>query len=404
MISSESAVIYGYAVYLLGRLQCQVPPHQLMRLISRWFVMSSVTARYSGSAESIMEEDLGRFRPANSPAQFAEVIDATIERVLTPDFWTINLPADLESSSSRAPAFLAFLAAQCALGSPVLFSDKKVRDVLDPALRPSKKAVDRHHLFPKGWLHKQGIADNKFQNQVANLSYVEWPENIAIKDASPKDYVPKIRERFSDHAWTLMSRHHGLSDAWETLSYDQFLRERRQAMAFIIRNWFVQLEQASLDGARLEDGNLDEREIWRSIEHIERQLRKLIRDRYQQQWGARADTTMRSVLGDQAMTTIDKNREKYESQYSSSQKQATDPILDFCYLGQLVQLMVAGPAWQLYRAAFDDKRQLEDFARSIIPVRNDGAHFRSVPSMELQRCRIAVADLVHRLQRLETAT
>ncbi|MGH9630882.1 MAG: GmrSD restriction endonuclease domain-containing protein, partial [Bryobacteraceae bacterium] len=179
MISSESAVIYGYAVYLLGRLQCQVPPHQLTRLISRWFVMSSVTARYSGSAESIMEEDLGRFKPTSSPAQFAEVIDATIGRVLTPDFWTINLPADLESSSSRAPAFLAFLAAQCALGAPVLFSDKKVRDVLDPALRPSKKAIDRHHLFPKGWLHKQGIADNKFQNQVANLSYVEWPDNLS---------------------------------------------------------------------------------------------------------------------------------------------------------------------------------------------------------------------------------
>jgi hypothetical protein len=65
--------------------------------------------------------------------------------------------------------------------------------------------------------------------------------------------------------------------------------------------------------------------------------------------------------------------------------------------------MIAGPAWQLYRGAFDDKRQLEDFARAIIPVRNDGAHFRSVPPMELQRCRIAVADLAHRLQRLETA-
>lgn len=110
---------------------------------------------------------------------------------------------------------------------------------------------------------------------------------------------------------------------------------------------------------------------------------------------------MRSVLGDKAMTTVDKNREKYETQYPSSQKQATDPILDFCYMGQLVQLMVAGPAWQLYKTAFDDKRQLEDFARSIIPVRNDAAHFRSVPPMELQRCRIAVADLAHRLQQLD---
>ncbi len=402
MISSENAVIYGYAVYLLGRLQCEVPLHQLMRLIQRWFVMSSVTARYSGSAESIMEEDLGRFKPADSPTQFADVMDATIKRVLTPDFWTISLPADLESSSSRAPAFLAFLAAQCALGAPVLFSDKKVRDVLDPALRPGKKAIDRHHLFPKGWLQKQGISDNKFQNQVANLSYVEWPENIAIKNTSPKDYVPKFRERFSDHAWTLMYQHHGLFDGWEALTYDQFLRERRQAMASIIRKWFAQLEELSPDGARLEDGKVDEREVWHSIEQIERQLRKVIRDRYQQQWGSRADNTIRSVLGDQAMATIDKNRDKYEAQYPSSQKPATDPILDFCYLGQLVQLMVAGPAWQLYKAAFEDKRQLEDFARAIIPVRNDGAHFRSVPSMELQRCRIAVSDLAHRLQRLDS--
>jgi hypothetical protein len=200
-----------------------------------------------------------------------------------------------------------------------------------------------------------------------------------------------------------MYQHHGLSDGWESLTYDEFLRDRRQAMASIIRNWFEQLDQSSEEGARLEDGDANEREVWRSIEQIERQLRKVIRSSYQEQWGARADHTMRSVLGDQSMATIDKNREKYDTQYQASKKMATDPILDFCYFGQLIQLMVANAAWQLYKAAFDDKRQLEDFARAIVPVRNDGAHFRSVPPMELQRCRIAVADLEHRLQRIDAA-
>ena len=363
-----------------------------------------MTARYSGSAESVMEEDLGRFKPIASAAQFAEVIETTISRVLTPDFWTINLPADLESSSSRTPSFLAFLAAQCALGAPVLFSDKKVSDVLDPALRPNRKAIDRHHLYPKGWLKKQGITDNKLQNQVANLSYVEWPENISIKDAAPKSYVPRIRERFSEHVWTRMSQHHALPDGWEQLAYDKFLRQRRLAMAAIIKRWFTQLAQAESDGVSVEEGNAEEREVWLSIDKIERRLRKLIRNRFEQHWATRADATMRSILGDQAMATIDRNRQKYEVQYPSAPKQPLDPILDFCYLGQLVQLIIAGPSWQLFNAAFDDKRQLEDFARAIIPVRNDGAHFRSVPSMELQRCRIAVADLTHRLERLEPST
>src|SRR5215203_1397213 len=96
------------------------------------------------------------------------------------------------------------------------------------------------------------------------------------------------------------------------LTYDQFLRERRQAMASIIRHWFGQLEQSETDGARLEEGNLDEREVWRSIEQIERHLRNVVRSAYQRQWGLRADNTMRSILGDQAMAAIDKNRQKYE--------------------------------------------------------------------------------------------
>ena len=63
--------------------------------------------------------------------------------------------------------------------------------------------------------------------------------------------------------------------------------------------------------------------------------------------------------------------------------------------------MMASQSWQLFRAAFDDKRQLEDLAKAIIPVRNDAAHFRSVPELELLRSRVAVSDLTNRMKALE---
>jgi hypothetical protein len=72
------------------------------------------------------------------------------------DFWSISLPAALESSSARNPELFAFIAAQNRLGAPVLFSHKKVNDLIDPAMKAKKKALERHHLFPRGWLEKQG--------------------------------------------------------------------------------------------------------------------------------------------------------------------------------------------------------------------------------------------------------
>ena len=68
-------------------------------------------------------------------------------------------------------------------------------------------------------------------------------------------------------------------------------------------------------------------------------------------------------------------------------------FLDYSYLGQLMHLMLATDAWAIYGGPFDDKRHLQDLMKAIVPVRNDTAHFRSVPEKELQRCKVAVSDL-----------
>jgi hypothetical protein len=235
MISSRNALLYAYAFYLIGRLRCGVPEHELQKVIGRWFFASSLTGRYTGSPETVMDGDLNRLKGVATAAGFVHVLEEMMASELTNDFWQITLPAALDSSSARNPELFAYLAAQNRLGAPVLFSAKKVSELMDPALKPTKKALERHHLFPRKWLEKQGVTDLKLINQLANFALVEWPDNIEISDTSPAEYVPEVRKRFSDQIGLEMQRQHALPNGWEEMPYQEFLEERRKLMAAVIR-------------------------------------------------------------------------------------------------------------------------------------------------------------------------
>lgn len=241
LISSNNALLYAYAFYLLGRKRYQVPEHKLSKLIGRWFFGTSLTGRYTGSPESVMDGDLARLRNVTTADGFCDVLEAILAGSLTSDYWTIGLPAALDSSSARNPQLFCYVASQNLLGSRVLFSHKYVKDLIDPALQLKKKALDRHHLFPRAWLEKQGIKDLRDINQMANYALLEWPDNISISDAAPEIYVPQIRGRFGDDEWAAMMRDHALPDTWQALPYSDFLLARRKLMAGVIQKGFESL-------------------------------------------------------------------------------------------------------------------------------------------------------------------
>lgn len=242
MISSQNALLYAYAFYLLGRIRLRTPEHLLQRAIGRWFFFASLTGRYTSSPETIMDGDLNRLKGVRESDDFVGSLEEIIASELTNDFWMITLPSNLDSSSARNPELFAYVAAQNRLGAPVLFSHKKVGDLIDPTLQAPKKALERHHLFPRAWLERQGLDDLKLINQMANLALLEWPDNIAIGDEPPVLYAPKIRKRFSETEWRSMCDLHGLPDGWDKMEYSAFLAERRNLMAAIIRRGFATLE------------------------------------------------------------------------------------------------------------------------------------------------------------------
>ncbi|MBL7864485.1 MAG: DUF262 domain-containing protein [Cyclobacteriaceae bacterium] len=242
-ISSKNNLLYAYIFFLIGREHFKIDLYELKNLIARWFFMSSITQRYTNSPETIMESDLTRLRGVTDKGVFTSTLTEIIDSQLTNDFWEMTLPQDLATSSSTSPSLYAYYASLYILDAYGLFSKLKVSDLLQEGLRSKKSPLERHHLFPKAWLIKNGITEKRDTNQIANFALVEWSDNISISDTSPKDYLPKYASRFTPVELSTMYEWHSLPKGWETMEYFDFLTERRKLMAQVIKRAFLKLKR-----------------------------------------------------------------------------------------------------------------------------------------------------------------
>jgi len=241
MITSEIGLFYNYAFYLIGKNEYNVDSHTLRNVMARWFFMAALMRRYTGAPESVMDQDLGRLRGIEKAEEFVLALERIIDASLTNDFWQITLPAELETSAARSPSLFAYYAALNLLDAKVLFSSLKVSDLLDPALVGVRRPIERHHLFPKGYLKKLGIESSKETNQIANYAFVEWMDNTSISDRSPYEYFPEYASRFSESELKKMMHWHALPENWHEMDYHTFLEERRKLIAQVIREGFETL-------------------------------------------------------------------------------------------------------------------------------------------------------------------
>jgi len=247
MISSQTNLVYAYAMYLIGRHDFGVPQVGLRQLMARWFFMIALTGRYSGSSETIMESDLNRLRGVSGADAFTSAVDRQVQDTLTDDFWSIGLPNELTTTGARSPYLLAYHAALNLLGARILFSKLRVSELFDPALKSTRAALERHHLYPKAFLRDQGIESTVEVNQVANLAFVEWPDNADISDRDPTEYWPAMCNRYlttqgaTSAELDAMVRWHALPSDWTAMEYLDFLNARRRLMARVVREGFESL-------------------------------------------------------------------------------------------------------------------------------------------------------------------
>lgn len=243
LFGGRNAVNFAYIVYLRGRAE-GMPAADLERLVRRWYAMSVLRGRYTGSPETMFDFDIRQIEARG----LASYIDAVIENELPASFWTGMLPQLMDTSSSNSPYFLAYQAAQVKLGDKGFLS----RDitVLDLLLNRS----DVHHVYPRNHLKSQGLARGRY-NQIANFVLAQSEINIAIGDKAPEQYFAELAEQVSGGK----KRYGGITDGSDLRtnlrascipeamldgvipSFDDFLEERRKLMALKIKTWFEAL-------------------------------------------------------------------------------------------------------------------------------------------------------------------
>ena len=180
MISSETAIIYSYVLYLIGVRDYSIPREQMRQSISEFFFMSALTGRYTSSPETRFESDLGMLWELPDGAAFLARIRELCATTLTGDYWGITLPNQLATSASRSPSLFAYQAALISLDAAALYSKVKIAALADPAVSGPKSALEQHHLFPREFLKQHGVTDVKQINQIANFALIEWPKNLDI--------------------------------------------------------------------------------------------------------------------------------------------------------------------------------------------------------------------------------
>lgn len=243
MISSQTAIIYSYVLYLIGVSDFGLDKITMRQAVAEFFFMAALTGRYTSSPETRFESDLAQIRGIETGEGYLGRLREMAATVLTKDFWEITLPSALAKSASRSPSLFAYQAALTKLDALALYSPLKISTLVDPAISGTKAALEQHHLYPRAYLERIEIKDLAKINQIANFAPVEWPENIKVGAKSPADYVPALdaalgaKEREEMYFW------HALPHVWWEMDYETFLKERRVRMARVIQRAWEELFQ-----------------------------------------------------------------------------------------------------------------------------------------------------------------
>ena len=207
-VPSNNALVVPVA-YLARRPFDEVDRNGLLR----WFLLSSIWQRYSGSAETSMDQDL---RLVRDPSPF----DA-LERVLLQDVGRLEVSAeDLDDAGVRSAFFLTAYLACRQRGA----EDWATGVALSSTNLGTQHLLELHHIFPRAQIADR--YDRKDVNEIANIAFISKAANLKIGKTPPAEYLhdiprDRLEQQFVPTDPTL----------WEIDAYQHFLHRRRELLA-----------------------------------------------------------------------------------------------------------------------------------------------------------------------------
>ncbi|MEZ0382115.1 DUF262 domain-containing protein [Mycobacterium sp. pW045] len=205
-----------------------------------WYVHSALWGRFSGSTETVLQQD---YETAERGG--VDALIATLERVRG---GRLVVGPDDFAGATRGARFY-----------PLLYLLTRVDGARDFGsgleLRAEQlgklTSLQVHHIFPKALLRKHGF-DRGDINALANFCFLTQATNIAIGMRDPAEYLPEVAAK---HPGVLESQWIPTDpELWRVERYHDFLAARRELLAESAQRFLTSLlnSESPDDGAVLE--------------------------------------------------------------------------------------------------------------------------------------------------------
>ena len=209
-----------------------------------WYVHTFLWGRYSGSTESILNQDLAAIKE----------IDGGLDRLVE---GLRRARGDLQVQPSNF--------SEWSVGArfyPLLYMLTRVHHSKDwcSGIELNRLALGKfsrleiHHIFPKSLLYKREYRRNEV-NALANFTFLTQPCNLEISNQPPDVYLPKYIEAQPgavESHWMPMD-----PELWDLERYRDFLAARRELLAKAANEFLDGLRAGSTARVELVDSVVD---------------------------------------------------------------------------------------------------------------------------------------------------
>jgi hypothetical protein len=321
---------------------------QQERDLRRWLYMALVWARYSGSSETNLDQDIKALSDEQPVRRMIQNIEDKVgagRRIVE---------RELQDELSNSPFMvLAYVLARHN-GATDWFHAVGIGEGQD---------IEYHHIFPKALL--KDAYSGRVVNQVANLAFLSQRANAKIAASVPADYLPKI-----DPARLGTQCVPADPALWTLDRYEDFVRQRRTLLANAINDLITSLMDEPAPWISDLTKQLEAR-----LGAAEQDLRELIDRQLSANFGSRA--WIRCVPGDiQEVVRQRIELRVRRNPFEADVYQSLSAKLAQCQFGDYAKIIKAN--WPLFADVFSDKTTFDRQMTALQEARNATAHHREM--------------------------
>jgi predicted transport protein len=350
--------------------------------IELWFWKAAFSNRYSGSSFTKIGEDR------------AYIFDEVLRGEAVDIRYDINIDVEkiLNVNMGRDTAFRNALILIMIQQQPLSFIDNSPIDIEKDPISEFNSS-EKHHIFPKKYLHSVGIKEQKATDLLVNFCLIDSILNKSISGNAPNEYFTRFRKNNPELKKALDS--HLIpsgpdSGIWSN-DYKIFIRERAELLLIHIKKRVGDINAAIEDQMNSNPSAL--------IHKLEQDIRETINavlyeERGEDWW--MAENVVPQDIKQYAAEKI--KREKMNKPYINEQEWNI-PSRKLEQLNIMDYLKIILKNWNHFENIFGSKNRVEQNFDGFATIRNQIEHVKTLDPLERKMGEAAIGWIYRCIQR-----